>query len=127
MGVGCKNARVRRRPDTLLPLEVSILEVLASRAADGAGPVHGFELARAIAEAEEARSLTAHGTLYKALSRLARAGFVASRWEDPDEALAAGRPRRRLYEIEDAGARALASSDRADSVAAYRPGRPLAI
>lgn len=105
---------------------MAILAVLASRAAAGAGPVHGFELARAIAEAEDARSLTAHGTLYKALSRLDRAGFVASRWEDPDEALAAGRPRRRLYELEDAGARALVSSEHASSVAAYRPNRPLA-
>ena len=32
--------------------------------------MHGFELARQLAEAREAKSLTAHGTLYKALGRL---------------------------------------------------------
>ena len=52
--------------------------------------------------------LTAHGTLYKALGRLADAGLLEYRWEDAEPALAEGRPRRRLYQITSAGQRALA-------------------
>lgn len=45
-----------------------------------------------------ARSLTAHGTLYKALGRLEVLKLVVSQWEDP-AAATEGRPRRRLYEL----------------------------
>ena len=48
--------------------------------------------------------MTAHGTLYKALSRLEAFGLLTSRWEDAAEA-AEGRPRRRLYELTGEGAR----------------------
>jgi DNA-binding PadR family transcriptional regulator len=48
------------------------------------------------------RSLTAHGTLYKALGRLEEFGFLTSRWDD---APADGRPRRRLYELTMEGAK----------------------
>ncbi len=50
------------------------------------------------------RSLTAHGTLYKALARLEKFGLLTSRWEDA--AAAQGRPRRRLYELTRQGASA---------------------
>lgn len=115
---------MRRRPDTLLPIEEAILAVLAARGARDAGPVHGFELAREIAAADAARSLTAHGTLYKALARLEGGALVASRWEDAGDALAGGRPRRRLYEITDAGSRAFASRERVEPRAAFRPASP---
>jgi DNA-binding PadR family transcriptional regulator len=95
---------MRRKPGALLPLEIAILELAAS----SDEPLHGFELARRLAEASEARSLTAHGTLYKALGRLAALGLLQSHWEDPELALAAGRPRRRLYRLTDAGAQRLA-------------------
>ncbi|MDQ3894944.1 MAG: PadR family transcriptional regulator [Actinomycetota bacterium] len=55
-------------------------------------------------EASGARSLTAHGTLYKALGRLEESGLLTSRWEDA-AAAAEGRPRRRLYELTGEGAR----------------------
>ena len=116
---------MRRRPDTLLPLEAAILQELATSAAGGDPAVHGFELARRLAETAGAKRLTAHGTLYKALSRLERAGLVASRWEDPDVALAAGRPRRKSYDLTQAGVGALASMERADPRAAFRPDRVL--
>src|SRR4051812_20917011 len=96
---------MRRKPGALLPLEVAILELAAS----SVEPLHGFELARRMAEANEARSLTAHGTLYKALGRLAVLGLLESHWEDPELALSAGRPRRRLYRLTDAGAQRLAA------------------
>lgn len=91
---------MRRKPGTLLPLEIAILEV----AANHREPFHGFELAKALADAEGARGLTAHGTLYKALGRLAEQGLLEAEWEDADIALRAGRPRRRLYRITGVGA-----------------------
>jgi PadR family transcriptional regulator PadR len=38
------------------------------------------------------------GTIYLALARLEKAGWVESRWEEVDPS-AAGRPRRRLYRL----------------------------
>jgi len=67
------------------------------------GSFHGFGLAQAMREQSGSRSLTGHGTLYKALGRLEEFGLLASRWEDP--AAAEGRPRRRLYELTGEGAR----------------------
>jgi DNA-binding PadR family transcriptional regulator len=95
---------MRRKPGTLLPLEASILT-----AGLALGRFHGYSLARAIQEQEAARRLTAHGTLYKALSRMETAGLLSSRWEDADAAAADGRPRRRLYEVTGAGVRAEAA------------------
>ena len=99
---------MRRKPGALLPLEVAILEV-AAREQD---PLHGFELARQLADAGDRRSLTAHGTLYKALGRLAERGLLEDEWEDPDVALGERRPRRRLYRITGAGARRVAEEHR---------------
>ena len=65
---------------------------------------HGFGLAQTMREQGGSRSLTAHGTLYKALSRLEEFGLLTSRWEDA--AAAEGRPRRRLYELTGQGAQA---------------------
>ena len=53
-------------------------------------------------EQSGSRSLTGHGTLYKALSRLEEFGLLTSRWEDA--APVEGRPRRRLYELTSQGA-----------------------
>ncbi len=97
---------VRRRPGTLLPLEIAILE----QAVDTRDPIHGFAIAKLLQDASGARVLTAHGTLYKALARLEAAGLLASLWEDPDIAATAGRPRRRLYEVTGAGRVALVAA-----------------
>jgi PadR family transcriptional regulator, regulatory protein PadR len=70
----------------------------------GDATFHGFGLARTMRERRGARSLTAHGTLYKALGRLEDFGLLKSRWEDASAA-AEGRPRRRLYELTGEGAR----------------------
>ena len=108
----------RRRPGSLLSLEVSILAALRDGGAQG---IHGFALARAIADAEESRRLTATGTLYRALHRLDDAGLIENWWEDPNDAAQAGRPRRRLYRITNAGATALARAQtEADTVALPR-------
>jgi hypothetical protein len=94
----------RRKAGTLLPLEIEILELALELRRAGHDDFHGFGLAQAMRERNGARSLTAHGTLYKALARLETFGLLASRWEDADAA--EGRPRRRLYEITGQGERA---------------------
>lgn len=116
---------VRRKPGTLLPLELAILDAGTAAAGEGDPEFHGFAVAQRIREAEGARRLTAHGTLYKALARLADGGLLESRWEDPDVAVAQGRPRRRLYRVTPLGAAALVRA-RADAVgdapSGFRPG-----
>ena len=89
----------RRKPGTLVPLEAEILEAALSMPPG----FHGFALAQAMREQSASRSLTAHGTLYKALGRLEEFGLLSSRWE---EAAPEGRPRRRLYELTAQGVRA---------------------
>jgi PadR family transcriptional regulator PadR len=108
----------RRKPGTLLPLEVEILEVALSMLRSGQATFHGFGLARTMREQSGSRSLTAHGTLYKALGRLEEFGLLASRWEDA--AAAEGRPRRRLYELTRQGAQA-SERARTDKAVAPRP------
>lgn len=100
---------MRRKPGTLLPLEISILETAIDLRRRGEEEFHGFAVAKEIAECEQARTLTAHGTLYKALERMQRAGLLESRWEDPDAAAVEGRPRRRLYHVTGLGAQAIAA------------------
>ena len=81
------------------PLSLSALAVLGavSRAVR-----HGFD----IMDATELPS----GTVYPALGRLERDGYVRSKWESPAVAQREKRPPRRYYEITAAGARALAES-----------------
>lgn len=93
---------MRRKPGALVPLERAILGLATARPGD---QFYGFELAKALADADGSRELTAHGTLYKALGRLAEQGLLEAEWEDPDVALRQGRPRRRLYRITGAGMR----------------------
>jgi DNA-binding PadR family transcriptional regulator len=50
------------------------------------------------------------GTVYPALSRLERDGYVRSAWEDERRAHREGRPARRYYRITAPGARVLDSS-----------------
>lgn len=113
----------RRSPGVLLPLELAILDAaLAPRGSDGP-EFHGFHIAKQLLEADASRRLTAHGTLYKALTRLERAGLLTSRWEEPEAALAGGRPRRRLYTVTGEGERAAAAPQpRTSQSARLRPG-----
>ncbi len=109
----------RRKPGTLLPLEAEILEVALSMLRSEQATFHGFGLAQTMREQTGSRSLTGHGTLYKALGRLEEFGLLTSRWEDP--AAAEGRPRRRLYELTSQGVH-LAEQAHADN-ADQAPGR----
>ena len=101
---------MRRREGTLIPLEVSILSAGLGLRDAGEPDFHGFQLAKELRDQDEARRLTAHGTLYKALDRMERAGLLQSRWENPKVA-EHGRPRRRLYRVTGNGEQAF---DRAE-------------
>jgi DNA-binding PadR family transcriptional regulator len=99
---------MRRRAGVLIPIEAEILDAALRLRRAGEERFHGFLIAKQMAAGEETGGLTAHGTLYKALGRLETAGLLVSSWEEPELATAAGRPRRRLYEITGAAERALA-------------------
>ena len=116
---------MRRKPGTLLPIEVSILAAALDLRRRGSDEFHGYLIAREIKDREEAKLLTGHGTLYKALDRMRAGGLLESHWEDPEAAAAAERPRRRLYTITAAGERALEgalAAERAAAPATLREG-----
>jgi PadR family transcriptional regulator PadR len=114
---------MRRKPGTLLPLELSILDAGLELRAAGSGEFHGYLIASVIRERDDQRSLTAHGTLYKALDRMRVAGLLESRWEDPTLAAAEERPRRRLYQLTAAGEAAAVSARKAAASAPSVPAR----
>lgn len=62
------------------------------------------------------------GTVYPALSRLERDGFVKSSWESQHDAHADGRPARRYYRLTAPGVKALAEA--ASYYRALLPARP---
>ena len=64
------------------------LSVLAALAADPAGWMHGYLIAK--------QTGLASGTLYPILIRLAERRLIEARWEDEQPA---GRPRRHLYRL----------------------------
>jgi DNA-binding PadR family transcriptional regulator len=107
----------RRKPGTLVPLETEIVETALQMRRAGHATFHGFALAHAMREQSSSKSLTAHGTLYKALGRLEEFGLLSSRWED---AAPEGRPRRRLYELTGQGIR-VAEQARADQATPRAP------
>lgn len=115
---------MRRKPGVLLPLEVAILRAGVELRGGVVEEFHGYQIASEIRDRDQARMLTSHGTLYKALDRMRRAGLLADRWEDPLAAAAAGRPLRRLYHVTALGqselSRALAGGH--DAAAPLAPG-----
>jgi DNA-binding PadR family transcriptional regulator len=62
------------------------------------------------------------GTVYPALSRLERDGYVRSDWEDESRAHAEGRPARRYYRVTAPGVKALAEA--ASFYRAMLPAKP---
>lgn len=100
---------MKRKANTLLPIEEEILAAGIELRQQGVADFHGFLIAKVIKEQDEARRLTAHGTLYKALNRLEKGGLLASYWENPLVAAEEGRPRRRLYSVTGLGERTFAT------------------
>jgi PadR family transcriptional regulator PadR len=114
------SAVMRRKPGSIVSLERDILDAAITLRGRGLVEAHGFLLAKTIGDGSDAKRLTAYGTLYKALDRLERAGYLESRWEAPDYAAEAARPRRRFYRITGMGERALAEAQATDPVAVRR-------
>jgi hypothetical protein len=90
---------MKRKQDGLVPSEISILGVAMDLNRHGTDEFYGFQIAQTIEERGEKRYLTGYGTLYRALERLEKQGFLTSWWEDPDVAVKQKRPRRRLYKL----------------------------
>ncbi len=90
---------MRRKTGELIPLELEILEAAVALQREGIAAFHGYSLAKNMKTRSDRRMLTAHGTLYRALHRLAGAGLLEGFWEDPAEAERDSRPRRRLYRL----------------------------
>jgi DNA-binding PadR family transcriptional regulator len=65
------------------------------------GPAHGYALIAELRDRSNQRFDLPEGTVYPALHRLERLGFVRSRWD------VVGGRRRRVYELAGAGAQAL--------------------
>jgi PadR family transcriptional regulator len=108
---------VRRKSGALVPLEVAICQAAVALRRRGATEFHGYEIAKRLADAADARLLTAYGTLYRALGRLEKMGLLRSRWEHPEIPARENRPGRRLYELTALGE---AAADRARKQAAAR-------
>jgi PadR family transcriptional regulator PadR len=66
-------------------------------------PTHGYAIAETLRARSEGAFDLPEGTLYPALHRLERAGFLTSRWSE-----VSGR-RRRVYQLTKKGQRALAT------------------
>jgi DNA-binding PadR family transcriptional regulator len=94
---------MRRKPGSLVPLEIAICEAAAKLRRRGSGEFHGYEIAKRLKADADAKLLTAYGTLYRALGRLEKMGMLESRWEDPAAPARESRPTRRLYTLTAAG------------------------
>ena len=114
----------RRRTGTLLPLEVGILACGLDMQTLETG-FHGFLLATELREFADSESLIGHGTLYKALSRMAKGGLLESEWEDPLIAEAERRPRRKLYRVTPEGATQLAVARAEQPSVSTTAGQPI--
>jgi DNA-binding PadR family transcriptional regulator len=112
---------MRRKQDALVPLEVAILRAGLGLRTSGQAEFHGYAVAKEISEGTEARRLTAHGTLYRALERLEQRQMLESRLEDPDVASQENRPRRRLYTVTALGVRTAQAAEAASPALALRP------
>jgi DNA-binding PadR family transcriptional regulator len=111
---------MRRKQDALVPLEVAILRAGLGLRSSGQAEFHGYAVAKEIREGTEARRLTAHGTLYRALERLEQRQMLESRLEDPDAASQENRPRRRLYTVTALGVRTAQAAEAASPARSLR-------
>ena len=94
---------MKRKQEELLSIEAEILETALELQGEGVPNFYGYIIAKRMRDRKGARKLTAHGTLYKALSRMQRIGWLSSHWEDPEIAGIEERPIRRLYTVTGSG------------------------
>ena len=90
---------MRRKAGSLIPIERAILAAALHLSTGGSQEFHGFRIAKEIKGQNDARLLTGHGTLYRALGRLEKQGYLDGWWEDPQLAARENRPRRKLYRL----------------------------
>jgi len=114
---------VRRKSGALVPLEIAICTAAAALRRAGEDEFHGYEIAKTLGDASDARLLTAYGTLYRALGRLEKMGLLQSRWEDPLIPARESRPGRRLYTLTALGEAAAADHRQAAEAASPRRAR----
>ena len=118
---------MRRKPGSLVPLEIAICTAAAALRRRGVDEFHGYELAKQLADISDRKLLTAYGTLYRALARLETMGLLVSRREDPAIAAQENRPGRRLYTLTalaDSAVREASTSRRRGSVRRRRGEAP---
>jgi DNA-binding PadR family transcriptional regulator len=96
----------KRKARNLFPIEGRILAIGCDLMASGVVEFHGYQLAKDLAGGQDRYPTVGYGTLYRALDRLEGIGYLTSRWEEPAPL---GRPRRRLYQVTQAGALAAPS------------------
>ena len=116
---------MRRKPGTLVPLEIAICLSAADLRRDGAGEFHGYEIAKRLSDVADRRLLTAYGTLYRALGRLEKMGLLESRWEDPEIPARENRPGRRLYVLTAAAEAIVLAAQHARAAATAKAHRRL--
>jgi PadR family transcriptional regulator PadR len=114
---------MRRKPGSLVPLELAICASAAELRSRGVEEFHGYEIAKHLSDVGDHRQLTAYGTLYRALGRLEQMGLLESRWEDPEIPARENRPGRRLYSLTAAGESALRDAREAAKQEARRSKR----
>jgi transcriptional regulator len=103
------------QPGTLALMILKTLEVL--------GPLHGFGIARRIAETSRGRITLNYGTLYAALLRLEQDGCIAGAWRQSEH-----NRRAKFYALTSRGRKQLARETRdwhstADLMAAFLGAR----
>ncbi len=101
------------------PLKPHVLLILMSMMG---GATHGYEIRKEVKRLSEGSVALDPGTLYRHLGRLLDEGYIAESEDRPDD----DDPRRRYYELTEAGAEALqVEAQRMEALAAtVRAGNP---
>ena len=98
-------------------MRITLVTALVMQAI-GAGHCHGFDIVEVTGYPT--------GTVYPALRRLERDGYVTSHWEPERTATREGRPTRRYYELTASGVKALDAAlqllRRLDAASRLNPG-----
>lgn len=89
-----KQVNVARRGETL---ELAVLGLLHE------SPMHGYELRKQLNTVLGWSRVLSYGSLYPALKKMKRAGWISERAADEESAVVVGRRQRIVYELTEAG------------------------